>query len=99
MERERDIEKWLVGQVKRLGGEAFKFVSPGNDGVPDRLVCIPGGLIYFVELKADRGKPSSIQEWQMDRLRAMGCNVLLITGMDEAKAFIRRLKRLKNIGR
>lgn len=99
MERERDIEKWLVGQIKRLGGEAFKFVSPGNDGVPDRLVCIPGGLIYFVELKADQGKPSSIQLWQMDRLRAMGCNVLLITGMDEAKAFIRMLQRLKNIGR
>lgn len=90
--RERDIEKWLVGQVKRMGGEAYKFVSPGNDGVPDRLVCIPDGLVYFVELKTDQGRPSSIQRWQMDRLRRMGCNVFLITGMEEAKDFIRILQ-------
>lgn len=89
MVRERDIEKWLMSQVKKLGGEAFKFVSPGNDGVPDRLVCIPGGSVYFAELKADRGRPSGIQEWQMARLKKLGMNVYLITGMDGAREFIR----------
>ncbi len=92
MVRERDIEKWLASQVKKMGGEAYKFVSPGNDGVPDRLVCIPGGLVYFIELKTDQGQPSGIQQWQMERLRKMGCNVFLITGMEEAKDFIRMLQ-------
>ena len=38
MERERDIEKRLRCQIERMGGKFMKFVSPGNDGVPD-LVC------------------------------------------------------------
>ena len=93
MVRERDIEKWLVSLVKRMGGEAFKFVSPGNDGVPDRLVCMPGGRVYFVELKTDGGRPSGLQQWQMDRLRRLGLNVHLITGMEEAARFIETLRK------
>lgn len=92
MVRERDIERWLVSLIKRMGGEAFKFVSPGNDGVPDRLVCMPGGRIYFVELKTDRGRPSGLQQWQMERLRRLGVSVHLITGMEEAMEFIRMLQ-------
>ena len=92
MVRERDVEKWLVSQVRKMGGEAYKFVSPGNDGVPDRLVCMPDGLVYFIELKTDQGRPSGIQQWQMKRLRRMGCNVFLVTGMEEAKDFIRMLQ-------
>ena len=41
--REREIEKWLREQIKNLGGKALKFTSPGNDGVPDRIVFLPGG--------------------------------------------------------
>ena len=86
--RERDIEKWLRRQVERLGGLAFKFTSPGNDGVPDRLAVLPGGTIYFIELKTDRGRLTPIQVWQQDRLRQLGCQVRTIRGMAEAAAFI-----------
>lgn len=86
--RERDIEKWLRRQVESLGGLAFKFTSPGNDGVPDRLAVLPGGLIYFIELKTDRGRLSPLQVWQQGRLDALGCQVWTIRGMDEAAAFI-----------
>ena len=50
--RERDVEKKLVESVKRKGGLCPKFTSPGMDGVPDRIVLMPGGRIAFVELKA-----------------------------------------------
>ena len=90
--RERDIEKWLRRQVESLGGLAFKFTSPGNDGVPDRLAVLPGGLIYFVELKADRGRLSPLQVWQQDRLRQLGVNVAVIRGMDEAVEFIEEVR-------
>jgi len=49
---ERKIEKYLVEEVKRRGGSALKFISPGYDGVPDRVVLLPKGKIAFVELKA-----------------------------------------------
>lgn len=90
--RENKIEEWLVDQVKRLGGIADKYTSPGNPGVPDRIVLLPGGKIIFVELKATWGRLSSIQKWQRKRYCALGADVRCVKGMDEAKAFIEELK-------
>ena len=55
--KEKDVEAYLRDQVKGKGGKAYKFVSPGNDGVPDRMICMPGERVFFVELKAP-GKPA-----------------------------------------
>lgn len=84
MERERDIENGLRRQVKRKGGKFMKFTSPGNDGVPDRIAVLPGGRVWFIELKREGEKPTAVQKWQMEQLRALGCNVALITGKREA---------------
>lgn len=48
---ENEVEKKLAKKVKALGGRAYKFVSPGNAGVPDRLVVMPGGKVGFAEIK------------------------------------------------
>ena len=50
--REKSIESRLAAEVRRRGGLAPKFVSPGLDGVPDRLILLPGGKIAFAELKS-----------------------------------------------
>ena len=49
---EKELELMLVREVKRRGGRAFKFISPGINGMPDRLVLMPGGRAGFVEVKA-----------------------------------------------
>ena len=69
---EKNIEKYLVDEVKKIGGRAYKFVSPGNDGVPDRLVCLPGGSVFFVELKAPGKKANGLQKLQQRRLMDLG---------------------------
>jgi Holliday junction resolvase len=56
---ERDIEKHLVRRVAEHGGVAYKFVSPGRVGVADRIVVLPGGVVWFVELKS--GTQAAIQ--------------------------------------
>ena len=89
--RERDIEQRLVREVRKMGGEAFKWVSPGNDGVPDRIVMLPG-LIIFVELKADRGRLSSVQKVQIRRIQKLGQDVEVVQGMDELEEFLERMK-------
>ena len=66
--REKTIEGKLVKAVKIMGGLAPKFVSPGLDGVPDRLVLLPGGKIAFIELKAP-GK--ELRPLQVRRKRLM----------------------------
>jgi hypothetical protein len=73
--REKPIEEYLRDEVKRIGGRAFKFVSPGNDGVPDRLVCLPGGLVVFVETKAAGKKSTKLQRLQQRRLESLGFTV------------------------
>lgn len=78
MEDERDVEAYLRRRVEGLGGMALKFTSPGNDGVPDRVIIMPGGLVSFVETKTKGGRLSPIQKWQHDRMQRRGCSVRTI---------------------
>lgn len=86
--REKDVEKKLVDGVKRLGGRAYKWVSPGNAGVPDRIVFLPGGKVYFVELKTDVGRLSAVQTVQTRRLRELGAEVRVLKGEDGVNVFL-----------
>ena len=85
--REKDIEKVLVDEVKRLGGRAYKWVSPGNAGVPDRIVIFPDREPVFVELKTDTGTLTALQKVQIDRLQALGQLVYIVRGMDGLSQF------------
>ena len=90
--KESQIEKWLNGKIKELGGISFKFTSPGNPGVPDRIYIFPEGAVYFVELKTEIGRLANIQKWQGKRLQEMGCRYRVIRGMEQAKEFVNELK-------
>lgn len=89
--REKDIERILVTEVKKLGGRAYKWTSPGNDGVPDRIVILPGWPPIFVELKTDRGKLTALQKVQIDRLRGLGQDVRVLYGMDHVCRFLEEM--------
>lgn len=90
--RERDIEKRLVREIRRMGGEAYKWTSPGNDGVPDRIVMLPGGKLIFVELKADDGTLRPVQRVQIGRIRKLGQEVRVVRGMDGLEDFLERIR-------
>ena len=64
--RESEIERYLVWHVIRLGGAAYKFKSPSQRGVSDRVVCLPNGNTWFIELKAPRGRLSPLQKMFAD---------------------------------
>ena len=89
---EKDIENWLNKQIEQMGGLAFKFVSPGNPGVPDRIYILPNGKVWFVELKQQFGKVANIQKWQRERLIRLGCNYRLVKGMDDAKVYVGEMR-------
>ena len=59
---EKHIEAYLVKKVKELGGMAYKFTSPAHRGVSDRIVCLPDGSTWFVELKTEGGRLSPLQK-------------------------------------
>lgn len=60
--RESEVELHLKWHIEVLGGKTFKWTSPGVRGVADRIVCLPDGQVWFVELKAPRGRLSELQK-------------------------------------
>lgn len=70
--REKFVEQELVKAVRVRGGICPKWVSPGLDGVPDRIVMLPRGRIGFVELKAPGKMPRKLQEARIEQLRRLG---------------------------
>ena len=81
--REKTIEKKLSDEVKKRGGLAPKFTSPGFDGMPDRIVLMPGGHIAFVEVKAPGKAPRPLQKARHRMLRQLGFTVYVLD--DESK--------------
>ena len=81
--REKTIERKLVEAVGKMGGMAPKLVSPGLDGMPDRLVLMPGGKMAFVELKAPGRKPIPVQRVRIRQLVAMGYGVYVVDSVDQ----------------
>lgn len=84
---EKDIEKLFRDEIKKAGGKAYKFTSPGNDGVPDRIVMLLGGRIVFVELKTDTGKLSKLQKLQCRQIAELGQTVRVLHGLAEVRDF------------
>ena len=76
--REKSIVKKLVNAVRGMGGIAPKFVSPGYDGMPDRIVLVPGGHMAFVEVKAPGEKPRALQLARHEMLRRLGFKVYVL---------------------
>ena len=76
--RESVVEKKFVMEVKKRGGLAVKFVSPGFNGVPDRLVLFPSGRMAFVELKVPGKSMRPLQQYRAKQLSALGFRVYTV---------------------
>ena len=89
--REAQIEAWVTKKIRDMGGASYKWTSPGNPGVPDRIYLLPGGRIVFAELKTSEGVLSNAQRLQIRKIRELGFTCEVIHGKDEAEKFISRL--------
>ena len=86
--REKEIEAALRTAAKKRNGVAFKFVSPGLSGVPDRLVLLPIGKLGFIELKAPGKKLRKLQEKRKSQLEALGFLVFCIDSKEEVEVVL-----------
>ena len=90
--RERDVEKSLVRAVKKAGGLCPKFVSPGMDGVPDRIILMQGARIAFAEIKAPGKKMRPLQVKRKRQLEALGFQVYCIDNTEQIGGVLRDLR-------
>ncbi len=88
---EKEVEGYLRTEVEKIGGKAFKLSSQIEAGMPDRLVCLPGGRVLFVETKRPKGgKVSKIQLYRMKQLKDLGFNVEVINTRDKVRELIEK---------
>lgn len=79
---EKHVEQALVRRVRQLGGRAYKWVSPGNRGVPDRIVILPGGRVLAVEVKRPGGKTTRLQDREIARINGLGVRALVVDSIE-----------------
>lgn len=90
---EKNIEKHLVAQVKAMGGMAYKFVSPAHRGVADRVVCLPNGSTWFVELKAPGGRLSELQKIFQSDITRMNQKYVCLWSKDHVDEWIKEVTK------
>lgn len=90
--REKEIEKKLAEAVRKSGGLALKFVSPGWSGAPDRIVLLPGGMAGFVEVKAPGKKPRPLQARRKKQLEQIGFKVFVLDGTEQIGGIIDEIR-------
>lgn len=86
--KEAAIEAKLVRMVRERGGLCYKFVSPNQPGVPDRIIITPTGRVVFVELKTEIGRLAKIQKWQIGEMQKRNADVRVVRGLEEVKALV-----------
>lgn len=91
--KESELEEKFCSLAREAGGKAYKFVSPGNAGVPDRIMILPGGKVGFAELKRRGEEPRKLQQLRMSELRKLGCLVDTVDSMESAEAFVEKVRR------
>jgi hypothetical protein len=85
---ERDIERKLKNMVRKYGGRCLKWVSPGESGVPDRIVLLPGGRVIFAEIKRPiGGKLSELQKLWAKRLTDLGFQHWVLWSHEDLELF------------
>lgn len=94
---ERDIEKAVCQFARDLGCKAYKFTSPAQRAVPDRIIVFPNGYLVFIEFKAPKARPTELQ-WREHRdLLDRGQLVAVIDNVADGKALIEEVIRLPRI--
>lgn len=86
--REKTLECKLVQAVKAMGGIAPKFISPGFDGMPDRILLMPFGRFAFVEVKRHGEKPRPLQEARHGMLRQLGFKVYVLDDAGQIESLL-----------
>ena len=83
--REKAIEQYFVTEVKRMGGIALKVNSTSMRGLPDRMVLLPHGRLFFAELKATGKSARALQKFVHKKLKALGFTVYVIDSKQQVK--------------
>ena len=90
--REKYVEQRLVAEVKKRGGICPKWVAPGFDGVPDRLVFLPHHKFGMIEVKAPGKKPRPLQAYRHRELRKLGFKTFVLDEKEQIEGILNEIE-------
>lgn len=88
---EKKIERFLVKRIKEQGGLCLKFISPSMSGVPDRIVLLPKGRVFFVETKSTGKKPRKLQTAVHHDFQKLGFKVFIMDSKQEVDKAVKEM--------
>ncbi|WP_100065004.1 VRR-NUC domain-containing protein [Miniphocaeibacter massiliensis] len=88
---EKEIERELVVECKKHGGQCLKFITPSMMGVPDRILLFPKGKVGFVEVKRPKEVPRPIQVRRIEQLRNLGFKVFILDNKRDIENIIKTM--------
>ena len=92
--KEKDVEQYLINEVEKLDGIAYKFKSPQRRSVPDRLCVLPNNIHAFVECKATGEVPTPAQWREINRLKDRGHWAFYVDRKSQINQFINKVKQM-----
>ena len=91
--RERDVESYLESALGKIGVPCYKFDPTNRNGMPDRIIPLPGERVLWVEMKTDNGRLSSIQKLRHLELNRLGHKVVVIWSREDVDELVGEIKR------
>lgn len=88
---EKKVENYLTREIKKQGGLCLKFISPSMAGVPDRIILLPKGKIFFAELKSTGKKPRALQVTVHKTLKKLGFKVYVIDSKEQVDKAVKEM--------
>lgn len=85
---EKEVEQYFCWAVQLAGGKTWKFTSPANRGVPDRIAALPGGTVWFVEVKTKGGKLSELQKQFAKDAAKLGINYTVVWNKEDVNKWL-----------
>lgn len=91
MHTEKQIENYLKRKFESIGSIVLKFTSPGQAGVPDRIIILPDGYTIFVEVKCKTGRVAPLQEYWRKKLIRQGAEAFFVWSYDDVDKLIKQM--------
>lgn len=95
IESEKTLERKLSAEIKKLGGMAVKLAFGGFSGLPDRICLLPGGIVFFVEVKTTGKKATKLQIFMHKKLRKLDFEVYVVDKSEQIKRIIKEYGNIK----
>tara|TARA_R110002167_G_scaffold185793_2_gene386572 strand:+ start:3280 stop:3558 length:279 start_codon:yes stop_codon:yes gene_type:complete len=86
-ELERDVEQYFSKVAKQIGALTYKWPASYHKGLPDRILILSSGDVWFVEIKRTLGRVSKRQKYVLETLRKQCCKTAILSGKSDVDEF------------